>query len=229
MTILIDGSNFIFHKGKEKPNLDAFKSLLKFLIKENIPFEWFILCAPPLFPNKLQYKKPTEIQKRMQKIEKSYANWMQRVQFESNNKDDDSMLLLVQYNSGYHILSNDNFYKEREKINIPDLSTRLHKYSYSSTQILVPSLKWVIPVSNTIVNIVNPRYICNDCKKERGYGKFREDDGKPDLVWKCFNCGKFVCRGCIEKYQIVNVERKCTCGSLITGAQRIDINKTVQW
>jgi len=71
--------------------------------------------------------------------------------------------------------------------------------------------------------------VCNDCEKGRGLEIERQDDGKPDLLWCCLNCGHVVCRGCLEGYQSIGDERICKCGYLITGNQRIDNNQDIAW
>ena len=70
---------------------------------------------------------------------------------------------------------------------------------------------------------------CDRCGLQRGTGKFRSDDGKPDLVWKCGNCGSVICRGCIEQLKSVGPERLCACGAIISGRQRSDKNRSVEW
>jgi hypothetical protein len=116
MHLLIDGSNFVFHKGKDKPGLDALESLFEYLIRNQIPFSCFFLATPPLFPTKTESRSPTEVHKRMKGIESKYSEWLHRVPPQIGNKDDDSLLLLARSNPSYHILSNDNFSAEGKKM-----------------------------------------------------------------------------------------------------------------
>jgi hypothetical protein len=230
MHILIDGQNVCFVRGKTHPCVEALDALLHHLEARTIAYTCFLERTPPLFPRyrkgapRPEPKSALEIQVALLIRTHGDANFCINL---PGTESDDHILTMASSDTNYHIISNDRFSDKRDSYDLGLIRSRLHVFALSGKALTIPSLKWVVPLEQLAAT--PPTLVCDTCAVPRGTGLYRSDDGKPDLVWKCSNCGKLVCRGCIETYTVVGYERVCRCGCLIGAPQRLDANKTVAW